>query len=480
MPREAYPGDATSIRLASLHWILCGEIGIPESKKWSLGSTIEVPGQNFFFNKSTGKFYPKWGALNTVLFTPPLLAKQWQSGFDNFFLKFRPQNEIALYDKSLIRWLNFYNLALTVVISFYLWKLAGLYTENVASTYVFVLACCFATYLWNYLRAQSSEIFQILFFTACIYHFIRFYRSGKEWRHLALSACLAGLLTLTKSYYALLFPLLGLFAFKRTSGAKLTQLITCLALPAAVSLSILMAVQWHQFGSPSELGYSQWKHGDITHDHMSLSSVIPAFKGFFIDPSMSIFTHFPILLLALFGFRRFWKLHRAEYIFILTVFILFLIFLSTFSNWSGQYCYGPRYLIFILPVLCLPLVSTTDEIFEKPLNLKSACITAILIVTIAWSAALQNRVNSLPFFSGLYLCRTYEQLNIAQADACLDRRHLAMLSGEFLDHVEKGKPFAPLEVIRRELPPNKQKLIGKFEEYHHSTTFAPNFFWAYD
>lgn len=479
MPREAYIGDPMAIRLGSLHLVLLGKVGIDVSEKKALGAMTDSEGQYFYLNAASHTYYPKWGFLNTLLFTPPLIVENALHGIDDFFTNQKPQDEILLYNKSLIFWLNIYNIALSLGLAFYLFKLARLYTVRIATSYVFILLSFYATFLWNYLRAPSSEIFQLLFFAACTFHFISFQRNAGAkdgLRHLLVAAICAGLLMLTKPYYVLLFPIIAGFALRQCRDWR--RIALPILIPAGASLALLMLVQWHQFGSPFETGYGQWKANGRNHDFMAISNLPAALRGFLLSGDLGIFAHFPILILALPAMPLFWKRHRQEWLFVVTVFFVFLLFISCFSNWSGQFCYGPRYLLFVLPALSLPLIALIDKIFEEPRKPAMALAAAVLITVAGFSAALQHRVNTLPFCAMLYLDNTYSQLKIPEATRYFQNRNLGVVSGEFIAYVKDDRPFPPMEAIRKGLPP-KSKLIGQFEEYQHSTTFAPNYFFAY-
>src|SRR6185295_16935508 len=121
-------------------------------------------------------------------------------GVENFYDYERPtaSQNLPFYTHSLVFMLNLYNVALSLLIAWYLYQLAGLYVARALTRSLFVLAVFYSTFLWNYLRAQSSEIFQVLFFAGFFYHFMLFVRSkSRAWKQLLAATLFAGVLALT-------------------------------------------------------------------------------------------------------------------------------------------------------------------------------------------------------------------------------------------------------------------------------------------
>jgi hypothetical protein len=79
--------------------------------------------------------------------------------------------------------------------------------------------------------------------------------------------------------------------------------------------------------------------------------------GFLFSPGKSVLLYSPPLLLALLGLRDFWKQHRGVVIAMLATILPLLLFYGSFPSWPGDWAWGPRYVVFALPVLLLPAVS---------------------------------------------------------------------------------------------------------------------------
>ena len=74
---------------------------------------------------------------------------------------------------------------------------------------------------------------------------------------------------------------------------------------------------------------------------------------YLVAPGFSLFLHFPLLVLAVFFARRFYRRYPVEAVLgavcAASLLGVFLVFESV-----GEWCYGPRYLLSVLPILALP------------------------------------------------------------------------------------------------------------------------------
>jgi len=93
-------------------------------------------------------------------------------------------------------------------------------------------------------------------------------------------------------------------------------------------------------------------------------------------PYRGIFFYYPILLLSVIGLYYMYKKFKIESIVIAAVFVLFMLALSSRVNWWGNYSFGNRHLMPIMPFFVLPMIFVFDKIDKKILALLVVfCIT---------------------------------------------------------------------------------------------------------
>jgi hypothetical protein len=179
---------------------------------------------------------------------------------------------------------------------------------------------------------------------------------GRWW--LAISGFAAGLGVATKAAH--LVVVLPLFFWaaalgwreKRARGLIVHALYwsSCFFL----WLGVVGAYNWQRFGSVFETGYG----GEAG---MFSGSPLAGLAGLLVSPFKGVFWFCPVLLLSLVGARAFWRRSRSGSLAILALSAAWLLLISTYYQWYGGDCWGPRFLVPLLPLWILPAA----EIFAR-------------------------------------------------------------------------------------------------------------------
>jgi hypothetical protein len=179
------------------------------------------------------------------------------------------------------------------------------------------------------------------------------------------------------------------------------QLWPSVVLPAIGVLGICGVVNYIKFGSPFLSGYHQW-HPEW---HVPTGPVLAGLRGLLLWPRFSVFLYFPVFTLALSMTWLFLRRFPVEGIAAIGGFIVFLVGLAKIPTWPGEWTYGPRYLLFALPVASLPFLLLVDALIDNAqrhralVGVSGLTIAAVLL----YSAYLQFRVNQLDFFAYYYI-----------------------------------------------------------------------------
>jgi hypothetical protein len=395
MPGGFVGGDAISWHEEARSLVRDGHLAVdPE-----LARHVGEPGEVFVFNDVDGQWYSKHGIANSWMAVPEVLAEKLATG--------RIPSPGQVPNLLVV---NLYNVALSLALCAVLYALSARYSRHVASRVVFTLACLYATYLWYYQRAQMSEIYQTLFFCgafALLAAFLRDLRehegraSGRGRAALVGAWALVGALVLCRLLFALAIPIVAVAAAcviaalpreRRRSIAF--SLAPWILVPPALILAALAWVDLVKFGSMWLTGYHQWK----PREHGLTGRISEGVMGFVFDRRFSILLHFPVLVLAIAGFRAFFARHLSVAIAMLSSLVLFLSATAMIPTWRGEWTYGPRYMLFILPVLSLPALCCFDDIVERWGSLRSSLLAAAAAVLLGWSMLVQARVIRCEFF----------------------------------------------------------------------------------
>lgn len=428
MPGQFLDGDPAAWREEARSIVLRGELGVPAE----FAARFFEPGQYFVRNDLNGRYYSKYGVMNALMSLPPLWGQAAAGG------------DIATPGTypSLLAF-NLWNVALSALLAALLYALASLYTPRVPVRIFFVIATLYCSALWFYLRAQSSELYQAVFFAALFVCLAGFFRSRQSaW--LGGAWLFALFLLFSRVSFGLLLPIIALLAWREQR-----KLTLALVVPPLLAVALLAYLNYVKFGAPWLTGYHQWR----PEVSALTGSLADGLWGFLFSPRFSVFLHYPLLILALLGARGFWRRHRTEAIAMLAIFVPFLLLLSKLPLWAGEFGYGPRYLLFMVPVLSLPAILFLDWMIDSMRTWRARAWAAAAAACLAYSAYLQVQVNRLGFWT-YYEARS--ALELAYSDAAADwfrDRHVGVISADLLRHRADLTALPWFPEFRRRVPP---------------------------
>lgn len=441
MPGQFLDGDPAAWREEARSIVLHGELAVPEAAAKRFGE----PGQYFARNEETGAYYSKYGLMNALMAVPPFAAER---------LSGRDISERLTYPSLLHH--NLWNVALSVVLAWLLYQLAGLYTRRPGVRVAFVLATLYASALWFYQRAQSSELYQALFFCGlflCLAHFLR-QRGGWGW--LAGAWLFATALLLTRLAYGLLLPVIAVavvYAWSSRSWQEsrpgTASVLAWAVLPPALAVGLLAWINEVKFGAPWLSGYHQWQTGAVA----PTGRITEGLWGFLFAPRFSVFTHFPLLVLALLAAREFWRRYRIEAVMMLALFLPLFLFISLLPVWAGEFSYGPRYLVFALPVLSLPAILFAERVLAALPAWRARAWAGVAAVMLAYSAYLQVQVNRLGFWIYYEARWALENAHTDTAAEYFRDRHVGRLCADLLRHRDDLRRLPYFAEFRQKVGP---------------------------
>lgn len=377
MPSQLYPGDNHTIRIAAANFYLTGDLGIDYSLKEKLDPYLSRKGQFFIENDSRKKFYSRYGEMNTLLFAIPELIRQ--------------PSDVGM-SGDMVFYGNIQNLAFIILTTIYLFSLLRIFGGSSAGASVIVWCALYGTFVWPYLRAQTYEIIHLAFFLGVFYHFARFVQTGKGAQLIASQIFLA-MLVLSKNSFFLLYPALLValwvagYQWRRWSAV----VIGC----GSVALAAYFAVIYFKTGVLQITAEGAPNVDDLPRIGVfSMRYFFPNLREYSIGANGSLFLLFPPLLLALPFWPQFWRQRRSEATFLLMSFALTAV-MQLFFNSRGELCYGPRYFVFILPAMSLPLLYAFRGGSARPLV---SLVRLSLIVCSVLLFYMHYNFCSRPFF----------------------------------------------------------------------------------
>ena len=467
LPKFPYPGDNFVPRAESIQLAKRGELGIPYSMRALIG--LDQPrGQYFFSNDAKARFYSKYGIAYTVAYLPPVLAE----------LAVNPAFDIDRQELAFFVKLGVYQILLGLLVVFYLYRFAWLFSKSQWMCCAFTLATMYSTFIWHYLRAPALEIYQLPAFTGACVHALLFLRRRTQgdnstgcWLHLLAATLWSGALVLMKANFVIFGLAVSAFPFfvgpdeKRFWVRPFVNLARhwktyawSLIVPWLLIFTVLLTFNAIRFGSMFDSGYMQWVSADGTPvTRFGWVYVLPNVSMFFLNVAgdFNLIHAYPYALLGLLCWVPFARRQLLDALFILAVAIPGIATLLVYESAHGQFCYGPRYFIFYVMILAFPFLWWFDRIFAKLPKLLKPLVVLACVVPVMYMASLQLMVNSLHYFvsyqlSGVLTATKHPKL----VEYCKCSR--TKFCSDLFFYGRGWRSYYPLEVIRPLVRPEQQ------------------------
>lgn len=236
--------------------------------------------------------------------------------------------------------------------------------------FVLAVAVLFTTNIFPYTKSAMRDIAVALCVVGSFRALFEYRISGRKRNVHIAGAWLAWLLTL-KISFVILIPCIMMYVvlFQIEPGRGLNDVysrikesvrlqkrtIGILSLWIFAGLVVVLTYQWIIFGNPFASGYSE-------RDAASFST--PLFVGLYgllLSSGKSFFLYAPVTILSFVAVRRFRERFRAEFVFIVSLSVVMLIFHAKFFSWAADGSWGPRYLLPLIPLLVLPVGILLDQ-----------------------------------------------------------------------------------------------------------------------
>ena len=487
MPAEHYGGDSLSIKLEAINWVWNGEFGIGYKDREHISSLLEVPGQFYIGDDDDKVYHNRWGPINLLYHSVP-----------EFILSFiRPdiaaeQSVIPTISLDTVLAHNMMNIILASVFIIFIFRLLSLYSINKIAIAITIFLFIYPSFTWNYLRAQSYEILHLTLFTVFAYYFFCFLRELKDHPHRFLSIKYyffnipLFLLCLSKSFYLFLYPVLCLVWLgchmkatdQQYSFSSAKNIVVASAVPGVLAL-IIIVLSYYFFLGLITIGFSH----HVPFEGLTSFSIrhIPErLYDYFLSRNFSLWLHMPVMLLAILYYPRFVREYSSEGGFLLFVFAFLLGFFCLMYN-VGEYCYGPRFFVFALPVLCIPALLSIEYLLKNVLRPLNLLLSALLLVVSAYFVLLQFEMNSRPFFSRYNLelalrSSPYESKGIS---SYLNTENQALIARDLNAFLIENKDIYLISEILQKIPPTERMIAREEFRQYWASKFPSNFYLSY-
>jgi len=224
------------------------------------------------------------------------------------------------------------------------------------ATSLTTILLAFGSIIWVYARSPWPPALETFVFSGLFFSVLRLVRMPSARCALAAGIWAATLINVRWSFVVSL-PAIGLWLAWRLRDDEAGQsYLGTRALPAVLVGIVLMFLE------------CRWRFGQWTHWWQSLAQepmrqgLFMGLWGVFLSPGKSFLVYSPPLILGLFGISHLWRKGRFDLLALLAVSVApVLLYLAMLSHWTGDWCWGPRYCVFLTPALMLPAAFVIDH-----------------------------------------------------------------------------------------------------------------------
>ena len=245
-----------------------------------------------------------------------------------------------------------------------------------------VLVLGFATMLAVYARSPWSEMAQTTAFLGFFLWLLRLHRNATPWAALWLGLW-AGVLVNTKVVYALCIPGAALFAgvqlYRKQGARPLLRALGLALLGGLPGLVTMLAYNHARTGSLFDVGYALSAPGQQSRSFSE--NPFYGLWGLLLSPGKSLFLYSPPLIVALLALPHALRTRDRGWLWALLLTGGPVVYSNAkYLFWSGDWCWGPRYILFVVPALLLPAIFVFDDLLARRRRLALAAGGAVFAV----------------------------------------------------------------------------------------------------
>lgn len=322
--------------------------------------------------RADGREYAQYGIGQPILAVPlywigAALAKSgsdstWQRIYGRGALDGKHLGYTPLATELAPRWAcSWFNIILSAAMAALLYLVCLELTLNRWAATGAALLYALGTLAWPHSRPFFTEACATFWILLAWYVLLRAER-GRMLGWCFIAGAAAGYAALVRMDSVLAYPGLALLlvgpivSAARRQGRPFWLAWASFCLPAAMVGVVLIGLNALHFGGIFQTGYADQPEGVFFSTPVSAGLF-----GFLFSVGKGIFFFSPVLILSFWGWKPLARLTRARHPAILWALALAiavpLIIHSTWQNWAGGWCWGPRHIFIIHPFLILPVAA---------------------------------------------------------------------------------------------------------------------------
>jgi len=202
------------------------------------------------------------------------------------------------------------------------------------------------------------------------------------------------------------FFVYALYPYWRSPGkSPVLSAALCFSCGLGVVLALLGYYNYFRFGNPLETGRGVDPSAVMQFGYGVFTSPIQGIYGLVFSSNKGLLLFSPVVVVALLAWPRLNRLHPFLSRVLVAAIAFRIVFIASRSDWHGGFSLGPRYLLMLLPYLCLPLVLLVKDLLQRGRNGR------YILFAGAWLLICQQYYFSLGEIFSFYHIRNFKALS---------------------------------------------------------------------
>jgi hypothetical protein len=262
------------------------------------------------------------------------------------------------------------------------------------------------TFAWPLAKQPFDHPIETFFILLSVYS-LYLYVTNRKISNLLLSAFSLGFAFITRPTSILVIPpllvMLVFYSVKRFDRRTVIKMVlrdsVMFSLIFLPFLGLSFWYNYYRFGSIFETGY-QLIATRTAIDFFTGTPLLRGLSGFLISPGKGFFYYSPVAILFFFSIKSFFKKHRGLGIAFILIIVSYLLFLSKYVFWDGDWAWGPRLILVLTPFFILPIAELIDSEIWQRSNIRRAAVYSVFILSLIIQIAAVS-VDFQKYFSDL-------------------------------------------------------------------------------
>jgi hypothetical protein len=222
-----------------------------------------------------------------------------------------------------------------------------------------------STFAWFYARTFMTEPTSTFFLVLAFYALLSSTQdSGLFW--LFVSGFGLGVALLVRLQNSIVLPVFAasLIWMVRASGRNwktALRAVTVWAAPILASFAVITEYNYLRFGNPLDTGFNAQLAPFKLAQFIFQTPLYVGLYGLLLSPGKGMLWYAPVLIPALYGWRFLWQRNSGATTVMGTLAVTYLLFYAPVTWWFGGGCWGPRFMVEILPFLMIGFAALIDH-----------------------------------------------------------------------------------------------------------------------